>query len=78
MIRSISELPAPPQIERAIRFIPPGSRHEGRCVGCCHWSVPLAFTAKPDVRGVLVAMEYEAWILWHAHVLLHQRAELQS
>lgn len=78
MIRSISELPAPPRIEAAIRFIPGGALHDSRCPGCCHWSVPLIFKAKPDARGVQVSMEYEAWILWHAHVLIHQRAELLS
>lgn len=75
---SIDQLGPPPAVGFALLSVPKGAAPNRRCNGCCHWALPLIFTASTTVFGVSVAMEYEAWILWHAHVLLHQRDELRS
>lgn len=43
------------------------------CPGCWPWNLPLSLTATRLTDGQMIGMRFEQWLLYHWHVLIHQR-----
>ncbi len=43
-----------------------------RCAQCWAWNAPLHLAQQVTAEGVIVALRFEQWLLYHLHVAIHQ------
>lgn len=56
-----------------LRTPPRDAPHGARCNACCDWQLAILATKVGRLTPHGVALLYEEWLLWHVHVVIHQR-----